>query len=276
MSNTFIKDKVGETLLITLNAKCKQTREKDSFFSDPRACELMDSIDYDFAKFDKDKKSTVGVALRAGYFDRQVIEFVSRVADPVVVLVGCGLDTRYDRIGVSAHRAVVYQMDIPEVMDIREELLPPRDGERYIQSSILYTDWLDQIKAAHPDGDFLFIIEGVLMYFSEEEVRTVFDHIAERFERAELGFDIINKWMQRNSHRHGTVKLTGAKFKFGTNDDRFLQKWDSRYRHTDTQLFKDFKEWGQVGWLSKLVMSTVPIFKTSGRMVKYWLRPVEE
>lgn len=271
-ADTFISDKVGETLLITLNAKCAQTNAKDPFFSDHRACQLMDDIDYDFSKFDKDIRSSVGVAIRAQYFDQCAIEFISRSEKPIIILVGCGLDTRYDRLGRRAELATFYHMDIPEVMDIRKRMLPPRENETYQTSSMLNTDWLDEIRTAHPGGDFLFIIEGVLMYFGEAEVRSVFANIAERFDTAEFAFDVINKWMSRNSHRHQSVKHTDATFKFGADDDSFIAKWISRYELIDVKFFTDFKAWKRTGIISSSVMAWVPVLKKSGRMLRYRLR----
>lgn len=42
----------------------------------------------------------------------------------MVVNIGCGLDTRYQRIKEKKN-AVFYELDLPEVMALRERLLPP-------------------------------------------------------------------------------------------------------------------------------------------------------
>ena len=42
---------VSETALLTLNARAREARRPDSVIDDPMAIALVDSIDFDFAKF---------------------------------------------------------------------------------------------------------------------------------------------------------------------------------------------------------------------------------
>lgn len=62
---------------------------------------------------------------------------------PVVVNVGCGLDTRFQRIG--GGKAVFYDMDLPEVIALRRELIPEQPGNAYIAASLLETGWMDDL-----------------------------------------------------------------------------------------------------------------------------------
>ncbi|MFF3878542.1 hypothetical protein [Streptomyces sp. NPDC001978] len=60
---------VQETLLIPLYARAVEHRKKDAILSDPRAEEVVASIDYDFARFDG-VQSLIGTVLRTALFDR--------------------------------------------------------------------------------------------------------------------------------------------------------------------------------------------------------------
>jgi O-methyltransferase involved in polyketide biosynthesis len=42
---------VSETALLTLNARAREARRRDSVIDDPMAVALVDAIDFDFAKF---------------------------------------------------------------------------------------------------------------------------------------------------------------------------------------------------------------------------------
>ena len=77
---------------------------------------------------------------------------------PVVVNVGCGLDTRFQRIG--SQKAVFYDLDLPEVIALRRELIPEQPDNVYIEASLLETDWMDDLRRKHPDAEFIFIVEG--------------------------------------------------------------------------------------------------------------------
>ncbi|MDR1565801.1 MAG: class I SAM-dependent methyltransferase [Treponema sp.] len=50
---------------------------------------------------------------------------------PIVVLIGCGLDARVQRLGNVAKKAVFYELDIEEVINFRKQLLPPVENEYY-------------------------------------------------------------------------------------------------------------------------------------------------
>ena len=120
-----LTENVAETLYIPLAMKRKETLRKNAFFQDPYACELLEKIDYDFSKYDKAIRSSVGVAIRSRYFDDQTKAFIEQHDNPVVVHIGCGLDTRFQRLGSAiTNKAVFYEVDLPEVMQLRKALLP--------------------------------------------------------------------------------------------------------------------------------------------------------
>ena len=161
-----IKDNIAETLFIPLLSRAYESRRKDAIVKDLMACELVEKIDYDFAKFGKISMSTAGTAIRLRRYDRLVRWFIDRTADeePVIVLIGCGLDTRYQRVP-NRERATFYELDLPEVIELREKLFPISKNDINIKGSMLDTDWMEMLKEKHPHSRFLFLAEGVMMYF---------------------------------------------------------------------------------------------------------------
>lgn len=75
-----------------------ETGRPDCIINDPKAVELVEKIDYDFFRFSSGRRSAIGVVIRARHFDEKVAEFIRQRPNPVVVLIGCALDTRYDRV----------------------------------------------------------------------------------------------------------------------------------------------------------------------------------
>ncbi|ACF13462.1 O-methyltransferase domain protein [Chloroherpeton thalassium ATCC 35110] len=264
-----IQDSVADTLLITLYTKSIESKKKDPLIVDETACELVEKIDYDFSKYKDSPASTTGVAIRSTHFDNVVKKFIEQHPLPIVVLVGCGLDSRVQRIGSIAQKALFYELDLEEVINIRKALIPPGKNERYIAASMLTTDWMDDLKSQHPCGDFLFVIEGVLMYFNEPDNQFVFRELAKRFPGAQIHFDMLNKWMSTKSSMHETVKKTNATFKFGIDDEKEIEKWQPSLRHVRTYLFHEFRGWTRMGLLLSILMSVVPTFKTSSRILAY-------
>ncbi len=128
------------------------------------------------------------------------------------------------------------------------------------------------VLAKRPGGDFIVIIEGVLMYFNEADNRFALTELAKRFAGAELHFDMLNKWMNRQSKMHDTVSKTSATFKFGSDDDKEMEKWHPWLKHQRTYLFNEFKGWRRMGLVLSTLMSIVPVLKTSARAMVYAIK----
>ena len=266
-----LQDDIADTLLITLYAKSVETQKKNPLINDRTACELVEKIDYDFSKYKNKKATSVGVALRSTHFDQKVKEFIQLHHylnhQPIIVFVGCGLDTRIQRIGQYAKQAEFYQLDIAEVIEQRQQLIPAQENEHFIASSMLSTTWMDQLKDSHPNGKFMFVIEGVLMYFNQAQNQQVLTALAERFSGAELHFDMLNAWMSTKSDLHDTVSKTKATFKFGLDNEKDIETWHPKLKYVRTYLFNQFKGWHRMGLMLTTLMSIVPKLKTSSRIV---------
>lgn len=261
-----ITDSVAETLFITLYIRSEETKLLDGIISDPKACEIVDNVDYDFSHFVGAKKSAVGTVIRVRHFDRKTKEFIDKNANPIVVLIGCGLDTRYYRVP-NSDKAVFYEIDLPEVIDLREKFIEPADNDINMRASMLDTDWIDTLKEKHPDGDFIFILEGVLMYFTEEDVYKVVSNIAGNFPKSELHFDAVSVLASKNSHLHDTVKYMRARFKWGLDDELLLEKWAANIKHVETTFFMNQEKarWGRL----ILLFTIIPAFRKAARLLHY-------
>lgn len=88
---------VAETLLIPLYMRAKENRRKNPILCDKLAEQLVENIEYDYSRFDGAKLSEVGCVIRGWYFDHAIRRFIDTHTRPVVVNVGCGLDTRYQQ-----------------------------------------------------------------------------------------------------------------------------------------------------------------------------------
>ncbi len=271
MEQIHITDAISETLFINIPMKAAEHRRPDGVLNDPYSVELMEKLDYDFSKFDHASRSGVGVVVRASYFDEQTKDFLSRNNDRemVIVHVGAGLDTRFLRIDGAKHPATFYELDLPDVMDLREKVLPPAENENIIKASMLETEWMDDLKSKHPNAYFFFVIEGVIFYFPEKQVRQLFCNLADRFS-GEILCDIISVWLSKRSKKNNILKDMKATFDFGINDERQIESWHPAIKHvksvsTMRQHPKRF------GFFIGQILSAIPLFKNSSKMVTYAL-----
>ena len=62
-------DGVMETLLITLDVRARDYKEQNSILKDKKSYEITQQIDYDFGKFQSEKKNYYGILARAKLMD---------------------------------------------------------------------------------------------------------------------------------------------------------------------------------------------------------------
>ena len=238
------KNIVAETLLIPLYMRAKESRREHPILNDKAAERLANSLEYDYVRFDGAKLSEVGCVVRGWYFDRAVRRFIETHPRAIVVNVGCGLDTRYQRIGNG--KAVFYDMDLPEVIALRRELIPEEPGNPYIAASLLETEWMDDLRRRHPDGAFIFVVEGVLMYFYEKQVRSFLHHVASRFGGGEIWFDVCGTMMSRHGVKPDSLRKHEAQIRSGLSNGHLVEQWEPALHLLDQANYMKFfrRRWG--------------------------------
>ncbi|WP_298643108.1 class I SAM-dependent methyltransferase [uncultured Cardiobacterium sp.] len=215
---------LSETLLIPLWAKAVEQQQSAPLLRDPVAPQMLARLDYDFGKYAKATASQAGCCGRAWLFDEQARHFIAAHPDAVVVQIGAGLDARYERLGRPPITAW-YDLDLPEVIALRRELLP-ETGNIYLGDSLFATDWM--ARAAAHGKPVLLLCEGVLMYFEENEVRAWLATLAQHLPQAELVFDIIPTILVGRAKRHdalGSMDKPPPEMKWSVKECRELENW---------------------------------------------------
>ena len=217
---------VQETLLIPLWARAVEAGRSEPILRDTKAVEMVDAIDYDFDKFGKGKGSQVGCCLRASILDDWVREFLWEHPDGTVVEIGSGLGTRFERLDNGEVRW--FELDLSDVIAIRRRFFEETERRRFISRSVLTTEWLPVVEESG-SGPFLFVAEGVFMYFEEQQVKYLLAMLADHFPGSQIAFDAMSPLMVRMQKRHDTINETSAKFRWGLSDIKDLEGWDPRY-----------------------------------------------
>src|SRR5512135_1242683 len=175
---------VSETLLIPLYIRARETQRPDAMIRDEKAVEIIKKMGRDFSRLKLQGHDEVALILRMQRFDRLVREFMERQPQAVVVHFGCGLDTRFER--VDDGQVEWFDLDLPEVIDLRRNYIGGDEGRYHLVSGSVFEDtWLEIIHP-YPGRSFLFVAEGVLPYFEEAQVKSLFLKIQEHFPGAEL------------------------------------------------------------------------------------------
>jgi O-methyltransferase involved in polyketide biosynthesis len=192
-------DAVPETLLWTLWHRAVEAARHDRVLDDPLAVELIERIDFPFAeRFGDGKRLSQWQALRARCFDNAIRRFLSGHPGATVVALGEGLETQLWR--VDDGRVWWVSVDLPEVIEIRRELLPPHERNRLVAASVLEREWLG---AVAPGTDVLVTAQGVLMYLAPADVHRLITQCADGFRRGAMVFDAVPSWLVERSRRGG-------------------------------------------------------------------------
>jgi len=213
---------VAETLMITLYARYVETQRTDSLFQDSKAVEIVDRTNYNFDRYAKGWASQLGVVIRVQEYDHIVKKFLEAHPNAVVVNLGCGLCTRFTRVDNGSVRW--YEIDFPEVIELRRKFFEENKRYQFIAKSILDFSWINQIQRS-PNQPLLILMEGVSPFLSEAENRALILQIRDRLAPTEFVFDVLSRKSAKNSKRHDTVSKTNAEFKSGIDSGKELETW---------------------------------------------------
>lgn len=225
---------VQSTMLITLFLRALDYKETEPILGDHFAAEAVDRIDYDWTKVDKPNitRNRFGVALRAKQFDNWAADFLRRNADATVLHLACGVDSRAFRIDLPAG-VRWFDVDLPDVMELRRKLYAEADGYRMIAASVTDAAWLAEIPADKP---VLIIAEGLLMYLHETEVRQLLRRLTDHFRTGELIFDGVAAWMAKTTQllkKYLSRWYDYPAYWTATRDSSDIQRWNPRLRYRD-------------------------------------------
>lgn len=210
---------VPETMLQTLFARAAHSRKPQHKFYDEKAIEIVERLDYDFSKAERDPAMSSGVVARTILLDRMVGAFLRQNPEAAVVNIACGLDTRFYRLDNGQVRW--YNLDLPEVIDVRRRFLEERGRVSVIACSAMDESWAAQIEEAREKT--LVVIEGLSMYLSEADVRKILSIICGRFENAEIIMEIMNPFVMRHM-KEKSIEASKARFTWGLSSGKELEK----------------------------------------------------
>jgi O-methyltransferase involved in polyketide biosynthesis len=213
---------LARTLLIPLAYRAIESQRPDPLLQDERAVALSSQFDEDFRKWAKPNgMDQIATMMRARQLDRYVQAFLSRHPDGIVVDIGCGLDTRPDRIDNGQN--LWYGLDLPEVIALRRSLLPEGPRQRLAARSVLDFGWMEEIAAQR--GAVIFIAEGVFPYFEEDDVRRIILALKDRFPGAELAFDALSPFSIRIHKLNPAIRKASVHLHWGLMDGKTLEAW---------------------------------------------------
>lgn len=219
---------VAETLLITLYIRAMESQRPDALIKDERAEAIVRQLDQETLRKTlalTDDFSRVAVILKGRDFDRFAQDFLRRHPDAVIVHIGCGLDTRFER--VDNGQVEWYDLDLPEVIELRRELVGGEGARHhFLACSVLDSAWMDTV-SVHHQRPFLFLAEGVFMYLKETQVKPLVLALRDHFPGAELVFDAYSPFMRWGHNSRVTRTRVGVYLHWALKHGKDIERWSN-------------------------------------------------
>ena len=230
------KNTVQETLILPLYSRKLCSELYPNLYRDETAVHLIDQIDYDSSEAEKSSRSlrqrfgALEVAMRQCDLAWEVRDYLKTHPSAAVVNLGCGLDNTGR--ACDNGRCKIYNLDFPDVIALRQQLLPAGEREQNIPCDLKEPTWFERIDAT---GGAVFFASGVFYYFLTQQVKALVQAMASAFPGSILVFDAANKtavkMIAKTWLRTAKIKDVGAYFAV-SDAPKEIGEWDNRLQVT--------------------------------------------
>lgn len=230
------KNTVQETLIIPLYSRKLCAELYPNLYRDDTAVRLLDNIDYDFSEAEKKSRGfmqrfgALEVAMRQNDIAWEVRDYLKNHPKSAVVNLGCGLDNTGRNCDNGSCK--IYNLDFPDVIAVRNELLPAGGREENIPCNLNDVTWIDKIDVSN---GAVFFASGVFYYFLKEQVKATVQAMADACPCCVLVFDAANqaavKMIAKTWLKSAKIRDVGAYFAISDAKSE-LSPWDNRLQVT--------------------------------------------
>jgi len=225
---------VQESLLVPLYGRALDSLGKRPILNDRKAVEMVQSIDWDFRRFNQ-RRRVVGCTLRTALFDEWVKDFLSRHPEGTVVEIGAGLNTRFERLDNGTVHW--FDLDLPDTVELRRKFFTDSARRVTLAASVLDPGWMAAVRES--PGPYCFVAEAVFFYLTEPEVKAALAQIAANFPRLSIAFDTATrKGIDHENQDHARRKLA-ARFAWACEDPREIERWNIGLRLVESRSMCD-------------------------------------
>lgn len=191
---------ISDTLFIPVGGRIYASENFPEIFYDREALKLKPMLPEAILKYSNQSQYTFMASVsRCVNLDNTVREFLDENPLGIIVELGCGLETTYFR--TDNGRAAWYELDLPEVIELREKLIPAWERVTYIKSSVFEKGWIGDLKKNAGNRPILFVAGGLFHYFREDSVIELLRDLC-GFPKARIVFDAVSKTGMKRTKKY--------------------------------------------------------------------------
>lgn len=222
---------VNKTLYIPLYGKAYVSR-KGMILSDKKAEEIWNTEGFPLKGKAKSKWLAYYMGMRSTVFDNwlrqqlaeqqneqnEQLNLVAAECDAIVIHIGCGMDSRIERVGTNNHDW--YDVDFPEVIKERRRYYQENDRYHMIESDARKNEWINHLPKAKTA---IIVMEGVSMYFKPEELKKLLTDLKKYFGQVHILMDCYTDFAAKASKYKNPINDVGVTEVYGLDNPRELE-----------------------------------------------------
>ena len=207
-------NEVNKTMYIPLYGKAYVSR-KGIILKDKSAEDIWARAGFELKGKSASKWLAYYMGMRARVFDDWTRERIEENPDATVIHIGCGLDSRIERVGGAGSW---YDIDFPEVIAERRKYFKDTDSYSMLCADAGEDGWIGSLS-----GDSAIVVmEGVSMYLPPDRLERLFSNIWGRFGRVYLLMDCYTTFAAKMSRIKNPINDVGVTQVYGMDDPRSL------------------------------------------------------
>lgn len=181
---------VSETLYVPMAGRIYASKRYPHIVNDQKALVLEKKISFESDIFKGQNEYTlIASAVRSMNMDIAVKDFLKKNPIGIIVNLGCGLETTFYRADNGI--ALWLELDLPEVIELRNELLGVQERDISVPASVFDNEWLETVNEKAQGKPVIFLASGLFYYFEKPQLLKLLKKIA-KVPNAMLIFDTVN------------------------------------------------------------------------------------
>ena len=202
-------DSVNKTLYIPLYGKALVSK-KNMILADKKAEEIWSKEGFELKGKSKSKWLAYYMAMRSAIYDEWLEEALKGNQDAVVLHIGCGMDSRVERVSVKGKQW--YDIDFPDVIEARRKYYQESETYHMLAADMRKEEWKDNIKSGQ---DAIIVLEGVSMYFEPTELQNLLSSFSEHFHSVSILMDCYTEKAAKISKYKNPINDVGVTTVYG-------------------------------------------------------------
>lgn len=263
---------VQKTMLITLTGRALDVCKERPILGDHLAAQVRGRLGSDVGVVRVPSRVTLATALRSRMLDRAVGDFIAANPTAVVVELGCGLETRMNRL-VPPPTVGWYDVDFANVIELRRRVLPELSRAHLIAASLTDPGWLDSIPTDRP---VIAVADGVVSLLSEAESSQLLTGLSDHFRAGgEFVFNAYTKLVARLMGSVGVLRAVGLPKGyrgFGFDDPRALERLAPRMTFMEERTGVQAPEVADLPWVTRITAKLFAHWRAQARRGVWILR----